>query len=167
MSEKTNLIGELEALQRKAKKELAALENPAALQAWKRTYLGRSSPVMQIFKRLPEAPKEERPKIGQFANKIKNELEAQFNKREAAMHQQALSANLQEERLDVTLPGRQPARGGLHIATQILREIYSIFAETPGIFPLRLTSACMIPVQELFFWTAGMTRRRAGRSEKF
>jgi phenylalanyl-tRNA synthetase alpha chain len=129
MSEKTNLIGELEALQKQAQLELIALDNPTALQVWKRTYLGRSSPVMQIFKRLPEAPKEERPKIGQFANKIKNELEAQFNKQEAIVHQQTLSASLQEERLDITLPGRQPARGGLHIATQILREIYRIFAE--------------------------------------
>ena len=129
MSEKTNLIGELEALQKKAQAELSVLAVADELQAWKTTYLGRSSPVMQIFKRLPEAPKEERPNIGQFANKIKNELEQEFSSKEEAVRGQALAASLQEDKLDITLPGRRPERGGLHIATLILREIYRIFAE--------------------------------------
>jgi len=129
MSEKTNLIGELDALQKKARAELSALAGSDELQAWKTTYLGRSSPVMRIFKRLPEAPKEERPKIGQYANKIKSELEQEFSAKETIVRGQALAASLQEEKLDVTLPGHLPVRGGLHIATLILREIYRIFAE--------------------------------------
>jgi phenylalanyl-tRNA synthetase alpha chain len=129
MSEKTNLVGELEALQKKALKELAALEDPGALQQWKTTYLGRSSPVMQFFKRLPEAHKADRPKIGKLANEIKTSLETRFAQKEESIQASALSDSLQAERLDVTLPGRRPNRGGLHIATQILREVYRVFAE--------------------------------------
>ena len=81
------------------------------------------------LKRLPEAPKEERPKIGQFANQVKAALETQFEKKENSIKQADLEANLQNERLDVTLPGREPARGRLHIQTLVLREIYRIFAE--------------------------------------
>jgi phenylalanyl-tRNA synthetase alpha chain len=39
------------------------------------------------------------------------------------------SAHLQTERIDVTLPGRQPAYGRLHPATQALNEICAIFQE--------------------------------------
>ena len=129
MSEKTELIQELEALQKKAELELKEIQDAVSLQSWRALYLSRSSDVMAFFKRLPEAPKEERPKIGQFANQVKTALEKQFEKKENIIKQADLDANLKNERLDVTLPGRKPARGRLHIQTLVLREIYRIFAE--------------------------------------
>ena len=129
MSEKSGLIQELEALQKKAESELKGIQDAVALQSWRATFLSRSSDVMTIFKRLPEAPKEDRPKIGQFANQVKAALEAQFEIKENSIKQADLEANLQNERLDVTLPGHKPSRGRLHIQTLVLREIYRIFAE--------------------------------------
>ena len=129
MSEKSGLIQELEALQKKAESELKKIQDAVSLQSWRATFLNRSSDVMTIFKRLSEAPKEERPKIGQFANQVKTALETQFEKKENSIKQADLEANLQNECLDVTLPGREPARGRLHIQTLVLREIYRIFAE--------------------------------------
>jgi phenylalanyl-tRNA synthetase alpha chain len=129
MSEKSGLIQELEALQKKAELELKEIQDAVALQSWRATFLSRSSDVMTIFKRLPEAPKEDRPKIGQFANQVKAALETQFEIKENSIKQADLEANLQNECLDVTLPGREPARGRLHIQTLVLREIYRIFAE--------------------------------------
>lgn len=129
MSEKTGLIQELELLQKEAESELEKIQDSTTLQIWRSQYLGRSSDVMSFFKRLPEAQKEDRPKIGQFANEVKTNLEAQFEKKESAINQANLEANLQNIRLDVTLPGREPTRGRLHIQTQVLREIYRIFAE--------------------------------------
>ncbi len=129
MSEKTELIQELEALQKKAELELKEIQDAVSLQSWRAIYLSRSSDVMAFFKRLPEAPKEERPKIGQFANQVKTALEKQFEKKEKKIKQADLDANLKNERLDVTLPGRKPAQGRLHIQTLVLREIYRIFAE--------------------------------------
>jgi len=129
MSEKPELIKELEALQKKASSELENIQNESALQSWKTTYLSRSSDVMAFFKRLPEAPKEDRPKIGQFANQVKSALETQFQAKQDGLKQDQLNASLQNDKLDVTLPGRQPARGRLHVQTQVLREMYRIFAE--------------------------------------
>jgi phenylalanyl-tRNA synthetase alpha chain len=84
---------------------------------------------MQVFSRLSEAPKEERPRIGQRANQVKQTLEAALQTRSEQIKRQALERSLSSERLDVTLPGRQPVRGRLHPTTQTLRRIYSIFAE--------------------------------------
>ena len=129
MGEQVNLIQELEALQKKAEAQLAPLESEKELQKWKSAYLGRSSPVMQIFKRLLEAPKKDRPQIGQFANQVKTRLEILYEEKIDAVALAALEVNLQHEKLDVTLPGRKTDRGRLHITTVVLREIYSIFAE--------------------------------------
>lgn len=129
MSENSQLIKELEELQRQAESELAELQSKSDLQKWRSQYLGRSAEVMQIFKRLPEAPKEERPRIGQFANQVKSALEAKLEEKMNVVKSSALQDSLKNEQLDVTLPGRNPARGRLHIQTKVTREICKIYAE--------------------------------------
>ena len=129
MSAKEGLIHELEAIQKKAMTELENIRDAESLQVWKSSYLSRSSEVMGIFKRLSEAPKEERPKIGQIANQVKTSLETKFVEKENNLKQAQLDASLKNEHLDVTLPGRTPTQGRLHIQTLVLREVLGIFAE--------------------------------------
>ncbi|BBB46849.1 phenylalanine--tRNA ligase subunit alpha [Pelolinea submarina] len=129
MSEKSSLITELEALQQQAEQELAGLTSESDLQNWRTQFLGRSAMVMQIFRRLPEAPQEERPGIGQFANQVKSALEEKLAEKMDAVKASALQENLSGESLDVTLPGRSPSRGRLHIQTKVTREVCHIFAE--------------------------------------
>ena len=129
MSENKGLLKELEKLHAQAEQALGALADEAGLAGWKSEYLGKASPVTQIFKRMGEAPPEERGRIGQAANQVKNALEGLYEEKAAALKQSALGQALAGEKLDVTLPGRRPARGRLHISTQSLREVYRIFAE--------------------------------------
>jgi len=129
MPEGQTIIEQLEQIEQSALKALERVQDEAALQEWRVAYLGRHAPVMQVFSRLSEAPKEERPRIGQRANQVKQTLEAALQTRSEQIKRRALERSLSSERLDVTLPGRQPVRGRLHPTTQTLRRIYSIFAE--------------------------------------
>lgn len=129
MSEKNMLVQELETLKAKAEAELVSLTGEGELAKWKTEYLGKNSPVMQVFKRLAEAGKDERARIGQFANQIKTALEQAYELKADTTRQAALAEALKSEQMDVTLPGRAPMNGRLHITTQTLREIYRIFAE--------------------------------------
>ena len=111
---------------------LAAIDGIAddeRLEAWRVAHLGRSSPLMQVFDKLGQMPKEERPLVGRRANEVKRNLESALAERADTLRQAALQRALQAEQLDVTLPGRPVARGRLHPATQTLRQIYRIFAE--------------------------------------
>jgi phenylalanyl-tRNA synthetase alpha chain len=122
----------LEKLKEIEQTALAALEKvteEAGLKAWRVSFLGRSSPLMQVFSSLGALPREERPAVGQKANEVKKALEAAFAARSEALRQAALERALNQERLDVTLPGRPIVRGRLHPDTQILRELYQIFRE--------------------------------------
>ncbi len=111
---------------------LAALESArdeAALEAWRVAHLGRSSPLMQAFSGLGALSKEERPAVGQRANDVKKALEAAFGLRSEQLRQAALKRSIQQEQLDVSLPGRRVPTGRLHPDTQVLRELYRVFGE--------------------------------------
>jgi len=108
---------------------LSAVEDETALEAWRVAFLGRSSPLMQVFNGLGAFSKEERPAVGQRANEVKKALETAFGKRSEELHVAALQRSLSGERLDVSLPGRPFVRGRLHPDTLILRELTRIFAE--------------------------------------
>ena len=123
------MLEQLEEIQKNALASLEEVNNQAQLESWRVTYLGRNSALMQIFDRLGQLPKEERPFIGKRANEVKRALEAALAERDKALEQAALSATLQTERLDVTLPGRWVRRGRSHPVTQTLRQIYRIFGE--------------------------------------
>jgi phenylalanyl-tRNA synthetase alpha chain len=111
---------------------LAALESvkdQPALDTWRVAHLGRSSPLMQVFSGLGQLSKEERPAVGQDANRVKVALEAALAERTEAVKAAAMAKSLEEEELDVTLPGRGVRVGRLHPSTQQLRRVLEIFAE--------------------------------------
>ncbi len=84
---------------------------------------------MQVFAGFGKLSKEEKPVVGQAANRVKVPLEAAFAEREAAIKAAALAKSLEEEQLDVTLPGRAVHLGRLHPSTQQLRRVLDILAE--------------------------------------
>jgi phenylalanyl-tRNA synthetase alpha chain len=129
MQEKKDLILSLQQIQETALAALQKVNNPEELENWKNTFLSRSSEIMQIFKKIPHVEQEVRPRLGQNANIVKTELERQFEAAKERIQQAALANSIAREKLDVTLPGRRPERGKLHVATQTLQEIYRILAE--------------------------------------
>jgi len=120
---------QLEQIERQALDELESVQDDEALQRWKVTHLGRSSPLMKTFDGLGKLTKEERPIIGRRANEVKRSLETAFEERSQALRQLDIQRALTAERLDVTLPGRPALRGRLHPTTQTLREMYHVLGE--------------------------------------
>ena len=123
------MLEKLNGIEKAALESLDAVEDEAALETWRVANIGRSSAVMNVFSQMGGLSKEERPLVGQRANQVKLALEAAFTERSEAIKAVALQHSLTQERVDVTLPGRRPARGRFHPTTQILREMFAIFAE--------------------------------------
>lgn len=123
------MLEKLNEIEKAALETLAATDNETALENWRVGNLGRSSAVMSIFSQMGGLSKEERPLVGQRANQVKVNLEKAFADRAESIKSAALAKSLQEEKLDVTLPGRPARRGGLHPATMTLRRILDILAE--------------------------------------
>jgi phenylalanyl-tRNA synthetase alpha chain len=97
--------------------------------------LGRKGDLTKVLKAIGQLSAEERPKIGQLANKLKKEIEASINARKEALkgvhirgQVPTLGAHIKATFIpDPTLPGRQRRLGRLHPITQVMDEICSVF----------------------------------------
>jgi phenylalanyl-tRNA synthetase alpha chain len=122
-------MSELASLEQHGLEELSRCTDDSALRAWNTKYFGKQGQVTLAIKRVGEAPPAERRLYGQEANRVKESLTRAYEAALARAKADALQQNLAAEALDVTLPGRPVIRGRLHVATQTLRTIYSIFAD--------------------------------------
>jgi phenylalanyl-tRNA synthetase alpha chain len=119
----------LHSLEQQASSELDAAGDESALRAWHTKYFGKQGEIALTLRKVGEVPAAERKTYGQEANRIKESLTARYDAALSSERERALERDLAADPLDVTLPGRRPVPGRLHLSTQILRRIYSIFAD--------------------------------------
>lgn len=124
-----DLLKELEMIQAEGLAALEKADDENSLQSWKTAHLGRSAPIMQLFTRIPQLLKSQRPIVGQRANQVKQALETAFEERSRWVRSNLVHKSLSTEKLDITLPGRHPFMGRLHPVTQTLARITDIFGE--------------------------------------
>ena len=118
---------ELEQVLSEAEAAVAGAADLRALDEVRVQYLGKNGVFTEQLKQLGKLPKEERPAAGQAINKAKKALQQQIEARRNALEQAALNARLAAERIDVSLPGRDTGKGGLHPVTRTMRRIGEIF----------------------------------------
>ena len=108
---------------------LAELESfpelPQEIDELRSKYLGRKGKVSALFSLMGKASHEERPTLGRKLNKLKSELTAIFDKKEASAS--ASNQSLEDDAVDLTLPGVASRIGSIHILEQTLQEIKEIF----------------------------------------
>ena len=118
---------ELESIIAAAQADFAACTDPAALENAKARYLGKAGALTEQLKSLGKLSAAERPAAGARINEAKVALEAALNARRAALADAKLAAQLAAEALDVSLPGRGTAPGGLHPITRTLERMEALF----------------------------------------
>ncbi len=91
--------------------------------------VGRSAPLPLALRAVGELPPEQRGEAGKSLNQVRQQLEARLTERQSELERLALENTLAHDRVDVTLPGRAMAHGGLHVLTQTRREIEQIFLD--------------------------------------
>jgi len=123
------MLDKLKEIEKTALESLQSITDQAALDAWRIANVGRSSPLMKAFAEFGKLSKEERPVVGTEANRVKVALESALAERAEVVKNVALAKSLEEEKLDVTLPGRTKHIGRLHPSTQQLRRVLDILAE--------------------------------------
>ena len=102
-------------------------EDLRALEDVRVSYLGKKGALTELLKGLGQLDAAERPKAGARINEAKTALQQAIDASRQALEQAKLDAALASEKLDISLPGRQRAGGGLHPVTQVMHRIESIF----------------------------------------
>jgi phenylalanyl-tRNA synthetase alpha chain len=120
-----DLIEALKSLEREALAAIAGAADEASLERARVTYLGRTEGrISAILRGLGRLSAEQRPAVGQEANRVKGVVGAALEERTEAVRRPGTTSAL-----DLTLPARAPWRGGLHPVTQAVDEICQIFRE--------------------------------------
>ena len=118
---------ELETLIKKAETAVNQAADLRALDEIRVEYLGKTGVITDQLKQLGKLPAEERKTAGQEINKAKQMLQAAIEGRKTALETAVLAERLAAEKIDVSLPGRGEANGGLHPVTRTMQRIQQIF----------------------------------------
>src|SRR5690625_4197227 len=70
---------------------------------------------------------EERTLVGRLANEVREKIAKTIEEKKETLEKQALEERLEKETIDVTLPGRPPHVGGLHVLASMIEEIEDLF----------------------------------------
>ncbi len=120
---------ELSTLLIDAEASVAAAQDLTALDAIRVQYLGKKGVFTAQLKQLGKLSAEQRPKAGQVINQAKQALQASLNARKQVLEDAKVNAQLEAERIDVSLPGRGLQNGGLHPVTRTMRRIEALFVQ--------------------------------------
>ena len=120
-------MGDIEQINRQALADIAAASTPEALEALRVSLLGKQGSVTALLKGLGALPADERKAAGAGINKVRDALGKALAERRQVLEDAALDARLASETIDVTLPGRDPGRGGLHPVSRTIERIADIF----------------------------------------
>ncbi|MGH8062367.1 MAG: phenylalanine--tRNA ligase subunit alpha, partial [Pseudoxanthomonas sp.] len=120
-------MSEIESLSTQALVDIASARTPDALESLRVALLGKSGTVTAQLKQLGTLPGDQRKAAGEAINVARDAIAAALSARKALLEDAALDARLAGESIDVTLPGRDPERGGLHPISRTLERIADIF----------------------------------------
>ena len=118
---------DIEQLGRHALADISAAASPEALEALRVALLGKHGSITAQLKALGALPAEQRKAAGEAINRTRDAIGEALSARKVELEGAALDARLATETIDVTLPGRDAARGGLHPVTRTLERITDIF----------------------------------------
>jgi phenylalanyl-tRNA synthetase alpha chain len=116
-------VEELQNLIREALGGIESAPDTQSLDALRVRYLGKKGLLTEQLKGLGRLPAGERPAAGQAINQAKQRLSEAIAARLEALTTREREARLASEALDVTLPGRRQAVGGLHPVTRTVERI--------------------------------------------
>ena len=119
---------ELEQIVVEAERAIAAAATMADLDQVKARYVGKAGSLSELSKGVAKLPLEARPTAGAAINNAKARVEALVQSRREAILAHELDGRLAAEAVDVTLPGRRQAAGGLHPITRAQEQVEKLFA---------------------------------------
>lgn len=118
---------QLEEIFSHAAEKIKKAESTEAIDQLRVSILGKKGSLTSILKQMGSLSPEERPVIGQLANKIRTNIEADMAGKLAELKKKETELKLKHEKIDVTMPVETIKLGKLHPLNTVLDEIKDIF----------------------------------------
>jgi phenylalanyl-tRNA synthetase alpha chain len=102
-------------------------ENLGQLNDIRVRVLGKKGSLTQVLRGMGSLSADERPKIGQVANEVREQIEVELGNRLNKLKAIEKQIKIKAEKIDITLPGRPVILGKKHPLTTVTEEIQNIF----------------------------------------
>ena len=117
----------LEKIREAAEKHIAESLTPEALDEIRVSVLGKKGELTNILKSMKDVAPEERPRVGQMVNSVRDALEAAITEKKQELKAKVIEKKMQTEWLDVTRPGTRVQRGHKHPNQIALEDLERVF----------------------------------------
>ena len=117
----------LKKLIEEAKRDFGKCSTLTELDNSKSKYIGKTGPLTEAMRGLSKLPKEDKPKVGAFINEVKQSIESLLSNRKDYIQKEEMLSQLENEYIDVTLPGLKQAVGSQHPISLTMSRIENIF----------------------------------------
>ncbi|MDD3287849.1 MAG: phenylalanine--tRNA ligase subunit alpha [Alphaproteobacteria bacterium] len=121
-------MSDLDALKKEILLAVTAANDAASLEDVRVSALGKKGRITEKMKTLGSLSPDERKSFGAAINVVKEEISAAIENRRSALAESIMTAQLEKERVDVTLSPRPGAEGRVHPTSQTIDEAIAIFA---------------------------------------
>jgi phenylalanyl-tRNA synthetase alpha chain len=122
-------VNDLNTIVEQTLSDIARAADTGALEQIRVRILGKSGVITEQLKSLGSLPAPARPAAGQRINDAKQALGDAIHKRRVELEQSRIAAELASGHIDVTLPGRGQAPGGLHPVTKVRLRMEALFQQ--------------------------------------
>jgi phenylalanyl-tRNA synthetase alpha chain len=114
-------------LREQAIQSIHEAQDVETLESIRVKYLGKKGEMTSILKKMGSLSAEERPAMGKLANEIKAEIEDELAQSRKTLEERILQRRLENEAVDVTIPGSKIDIGHEHPMYSVLDKLKDIF----------------------------------------
>ena len=107
----------------------ANIKSKTELENFKIEILGKKGKLSKLFQDLATIEKDKKKEFASEINILKSKVLDKFQNLTNQFEQEELEKKLQDQTVDVTLPGTNRPQGKVHPVSQVIDELTSIFAE--------------------------------------
>ncbi|MCR5657336.1 MAG: phenylalanine--tRNA ligase subunit alpha [Butyrivibrio sp.] len=118
---------QLDKIRESALKQIGETDGLDMLNDIRVNFLGKKGELTSILKSMKDVAPEDRPKVGQMVNEVREEIEKSLEETKTRMEKAVREAKLASETIDVTLPSKKNNVGHRHPNTITLEDVENIF----------------------------------------
>jgi len=118
-----------EALKKEFTEKIGNAKDLPTIESIRIELLGKKGQIAALMQQMKDVAKEEKREFGQAVNSLKQSTEALIGEKIAELKEKEMLAQLENDKIDITLPANKKKYGTLHPLTIVQQEIEDIFMD--------------------------------------
>lgn len=114
-------------IREEAMNEISKMKSMDELEELRIKFLGKKGELTQVLREMGKLSKEERPVVGEIANDVRKDIEAELNSKRERLKNEMKKKKLEKERIDISMPGKEIILGHRHPLMATIEELENIF----------------------------------------